>query len=166
MRKRIVIILAATLAAGVGAGTSYAYLTGQDEVENVFQASGTEITVEEEFTPIEEVTPGCVIKKAPRIVSQSSTLCYVRMRVNFSDQDAQKKCLPLEINPGWIEKEDGFYYWQKPLKPGESTGTLFDKVTIRSDVKKEELEAFDLDVYAEAVPCGGLNEEQAWSAMF
>lgn len=165
MKKRIVIMLAATLAAGVGAGTSYAYLTGQDEAENVFSASQTDIIVEEVFEPVEELTPGLVIVKAPKVTSQSGTMCYVRMRVCFSDQEAEEKCLPLVINSGWTKKEDGFYYWKAPLAPGESTGTLFDSVTIRDDVEKEELEAFELDVYAEAVQYAGLSEAAAWETM-
>ena len=165
VKKRIGIILAATLIFGVGAGTSYAYLTAQDDVQNVFQASGTEIVVEEEFTPVQEVTPGLVIAKAPRVISRSSTSCYVRMRVCFSDEQAKNRCHPLEINSGWTEKEDGFYYWKEPLLPGQSTGTLFDRVTIRSDVPQTELEAFDIQVYAEAVQSQGRSEEAAWKIM-
>lgn len=158
-------MLAATLIAGVGAGTSYAYLTGQDNVQNVLQASRTEIKVEEMFTPVPELMPGLVIKKAPRVVSQSSTSCYVRLRVCFSDEQAQKYCQPLVINSGWTIGNDGFYYWKEPLLPGQSTETLFDSVTIRSDIAKEELKQFDIQIYAEAVQSQGVSEETAWKTM-
>ena len=63
------------------------------------------------------------------------------------------------------KKEDGFYYWKEPLQPGEATETLFDTVTIRADVAKEELETFDIQVYAEAVQSQGKSEENAWLTM-
>lgn len=165
MKKYIIAALAAALVLGVGAGTSYAYLTGRDDVENTFQASKTEIEMEEEFDPVPEVLPGLVITKAPKAVSRSSTDCYVRMMVRFSDNAAEAFCEPLSINSGWGWKEDGYYYWHDKVKPGESTGTIFDTVKIRSDVRKENLVDFDILVYAEAVACGDLSMAQAWAAM-
>lgn len=165
MKKRIAAVLAAALILGVGVGTSYAYLTGKDDVENTFQASKTDIKIEENFTPVPELTPGTVITKAPRVISQSSTPCYVRMMVQFSDDEAQKFCQPLVINSGWRQKGDGYYYWDKALSPGEATGTLFDSVTIRPETAKEDMESFDILVYAEAVQSRGMSAEEAWEAM-
>lgn len=158
-------MLAATLILGVGAGTSYAYLTGTDDVENRFLASKTEISVEENFTPVPELSPGLVITKAPRVLSASSTPCYVRMRVSFSDRDAEAFCESLSINQGWTKKEDGYYYWEEPLEPGQQTGTLFDSVTIKAETDKEDLKPFDVYVYAEAVQGRNADQESAWEAM-
>lgn len=165
MKKRIIAVVAAALIMGVGAGTSYAYLTGQDEVKNTFQASKTEIVIEEEYEPAADPKPGTIIKKAPKVVSQSSTDCYVRMMVQFSDNMAKECCEPLVINSGWNQKADGYYYWNKKVAPGECTGTLFDKVEIRSDINEENLTDFDILVYAEAVQCGQMEMESAWASM-
>ncbi len=165
MKKCIIAATAAALILGVGAGTSYAYLTGQDRAENTFTASKTEIVIEEEFEPVPDPVPGTVIKKAPRAVSTSSTDCYIRMMVRFSDKDMQACCEPLVINDGWEQKEDGYYYWHEKVQPGESTGTIFDEVRIRADISREEVAAFDIFVYAEAVQCGGMEMETAWFAL-
>ena len=54
MKKRIVVLFTAALICGVGAGTSYSYLTGNDDIKNVFQVSEVEITIEEEFVPVDD----------------------------------------------------------------------------------------------------------------
>lgn len=165
MRKRVIAVTAAALLLGAGAGTTYAYLTGQDRAENIFQASKTEIAIEEGFEPPADPSPGSVIKKAPRAVSSSGTECYVRMMVQFSDSAAKACCEPLAINGGWSQRADGYYYWLEKVQPGERTGTLFDTVKIRADVKQEEIPDFDILVYAEAVQCVGREMEEAWAAM-
>lgn len=163
MRKFLIAVLASALFFGVGAGVSYAYLTAQDAAVNRFRVSSVDIGIEEEFEPPGEVTPGKVIKKAPRVHSSSDTDCYVRAAVRFTDSAAQDACEPLVIREGWQQKEDGYYYWTAPLHPGEYTGTLFDSVTVRKDAK--EIPPFDILVYAEAVFCNGKTMEEAWEEM-
>lgn len=45
------------------------------------------------------------------------------------------------------EKLKGYFYYKKPLKPGEKTPSLFTDVMIKTD---SDLEAIDLVVYAES----------------
>lgn len=165
MKKRIIACGAAALILGVGAGTSYAYLTGQDKVENVFRASETVIEIKENFVPEPKPKPGTVITKAPRISSSSGTDCYVRAMVRFSDSEAEKFCHPLEINDGWTLMGDGYYYWKEKVRPGAETGTIFDTVKIREEALTEEIIPFDILVYAEAVQCGKLDMTAAWKTM-
>lgn len=165
MKRSMIAGMAAAVLLGAGAGTSYAYLTDRDDVENIFQVSEVNISIKEEFPPVPEIGPGMVITKSPRVVSSSSTDCYVRAMVRFSDSGAENFCQPLTINSGWSRKEDGYYYWQEKLKPGQTTGSIFDKVEIRASAAQEELVGFDVLVYAEAVQCGSLGQEDAWSTM-
>lgn len=161
MKNLIAVVLAAALLLGVGAGVSYAYLTAQDDAANQFEAASVDVDIQEDFDPPDEVKPGMAIPKSPRVYSSSDVDCYVRAMVHFSSSDAQKCCEPLAINEGWSDGGDGYYYWENPLPPGESTGTLFDSVTIRQDAE-EEIPPFEILVYAEAVQCGGLSREEAW----
>lgn len=165
MKKKILGVMAAALILGVGAGTSYAYLTDRDRADNYFTASETKIEIQETFPPVPEITPGLEITKAPRAVSSSDVSCYVRMMVRFSDSEAEAFCEPLVIRQGWIDKGDGYYYWEKELQPGESTGTLFDSVVVKKGVGTEELKPFEILVYAEAVQSGGMGMEEAWMAV-
>lgn len=154
----IVLILAATT------GITYAYLTAKDDVENTFDVSEVDITVDEDFEP-EPPEPGKVIKKAPKVQSSSDTYCYVRIRYNFSSSDAEALCEPIEINYGWSLGADGYYYWDNVVEPGGETGTLFDYVKIKDGIKTDDIIPFDILVYAEAVQTNGLSAEEAWASM-
>ncbi|MDO4523151.1 MAG: SipW-dependent-type signal peptide-containing protein [Eubacteriales bacterium] len=165
MRRYIWTVMAAVLVLGAGVGTSYAYLTAEDEVNNEFSVSETGITITEEFDPPKELRPGQVITKKPWIVSSSNVDCYVRAMVRFSDSRAESFCEALEIQEGWEPAEDGYYYWKEKLAPGETTGALFETVRLREDTEKEELVPFELLVYAEAVQCGELEASDAWKTM-
>lgn len=163
MKNLIIVIVASALFLGVGAGVSYAYLSAQEYAGNEFGTADVAISVREDFEPPGTVTPGQTVKKAPRIESISGTDCYVRAAVRFSDSDMQEACEPLVIGSGWEAGTDGYYYWKQRLKPGEATGALFDGIKIRTDAA--EPVPFDIYVYAEAVQCGELGEQEAWENM-
>lgn len=163
MKKFLVAVLASALFCGVGAGVSYAYLTAKDAAVNQFRASSVDIGIEETFEPPGELRPGTVIKKSPKVRSRSDTDCYVRMSARFTDSRAESACEPLGIREGWQQKEDGYYYWTAPLRPGEATGALFDSVRVRPDAPS--IPPFDILVYAEAVYCNGKTMEKAWEDM-
>lgn len=164
MKRKNWIIVAGLLVAAAGAGTSHAYLTAQDQVDNVFNASAVDITVEEDFEP-EPPEPGKRIKKAPRVHSESDVECYVRIRYAFTDSDAEKLCEPVRINPGWTLKDDGYYYWEKTVSPGKETGALFDCIEVKKEIAEEDIIPFDILVYAEAVQAGELSETEAWAGV-
>ena len=72
---------------------------------------------------------------------------------------------PIHPNVQWTLEPDGFYYYNHVLEPGETTDDVFDSVTIKSDVLKEEIKNLDVLVYAEAVQAGDLSMDEAWAAM-
>ncbi len=164
MKKKNLAVLAAALVLAAGAGTSYAYLTAQDDVTNTFDTAEVETVIEEEFHP-EPPQPGKIIKKAPRVRSLSDTDCFVRMRYEFSNSDAQALCEPITANQGWTMRSDGYYYWDGILEPGQATRTLFDEIRIKSDIQERELLPFDILVYAEAVQSEGMDVQTAWASM-
>ena len=155
----------ALLIAGISTGAAYAYLTAQESVENRLTAASTDIEITEQFDPPAELNPGTVIPKKVAVTSHSSTDCYVRVLVEFSSWKAQQFCEDLEILDGWEKADDGYYYWKEKVKPGETTGQLFSQVKIRSDAAKEDLEKFEILVYAEAVSCGDDSMQEAWEKM-
>ncbi len=167
MKKKDLMMLAAALVLAAGAGSSYAYLTAHDGVTNVFGVAEVGPRIIEDFEP-EPPEPGKAIKKAPKIESNSDTDCYVRMRYEFSSSDAEALCEPIEANQGWTRKEDGWYYWGSAVRPGEGTGTLFDRIQVKPGVTQEEVDAarpFDILVYAEATDASGGDAETAWASM-
>lgn len=164
MRRKHLGILAASLVIAASAGVTYAYLTAQDQVENTFDAAEAEIVVEEDFVP-EPPEPGKTIKKAPRVRNVSDTDCYVRILCVFSDSDAESLCEPTEIQSGWEAKDDGYFYWNSAVRPGEETGALFEYVRIREDISETDMIPFDILVYAEAVQAHGMTAAEAWAWM-
>lgn len=163
--KKIAAVMLALLLTGIGTGTVFAYLTAQDGVNNKITAANTDIRITEKFDPPGELNPGTVIPKTVAVTSSSSTDCYVRVMVHFSSQEAENFCEPLQIQPGWTLGNDGYYYWNKKVTPQETTGNLFSAIVIRKDTAKEELENFDVLVYAEAVCCGKDSMETAWKKL-
>ena len=163
--KKIAAIMLALLIAGISTGAALAYLTAQERVENRLTAASTDIEITEQFDPPEELHPGTVIPKKVAVTSHSSTDCYVRVLVEFSSWKAQQFCEKLEILDGWEKADDGYYYWKEKVHPGETTGQLFSQVKIRSNVDREDLEKFEILVYAEAVSCGSDSMQEAWKKM-
>ena len=163
--KKIAAIMLALLIAGISTGAAFAYLTAQESVENRITASDTDIEITEKYDPPGELRPGLVIPKTVAVTSHSTTDCYVRVLVEFSSWKAQQFCEELKISDGWEKHADGYYYWKEKVNPGRTTGNLFSEVKIRSDVEKEDLEPFEILVYAEAVSCGNDNMQEAWEKM-
>ncbi len=163
--KKIAAMMLAFLIIGISTGAAFAYLTAQESVKNKVTAANTDIEITEKFDPPGELQPGMVIPKTVAVTSHSTTDCYVRVLVEFSSWKAQQFCEELEILEGWEKSEDGYYYWKERVSPGETTGQLFSQVKIRADVEKEDLEKFELLVYAEAVSCGNDSMQEAWEKM-
>ena len=67
----------------------------------------------------------------------------------------------------WTEK-DGYYYYTKPLKPGEVTAPIFTAVTFNADMGNEYQNATaTVDVFAQAVQTANngatVMDAQGWS---
>ena len=129
---------------------------------NTMDATEVNVHIEEDFTTPSDPKPGDQISKKPRVVNDSNVNCYVRMRVNVTNEDLLD---PISVNSGWTLKSDGFYYWNSVLKPGEKTGNLFENVRIKSDALKEGIHDLDVLVYAEAVQAGSNSADSAWATM-
>ena len=144
----------------------YAYLIDRQDTVNRIKIVENKTHIEEEFDPPTDPGPGSVIKKKPCIVNDSVIPVYVRVRVVFSNLDAQAQCEPLKIKDSWKTGEDGYYYYQKQLQPGQRTDTVFDNIVIKNIVKKEDLVPFDILVYEESVQSEGFSSpEEAFSRL-
>ena len=165
MKKKItntLILLGIVGAIGSGAAFTSAYLINGDKAVNTMDATEVNVHIEEDFTTPSDPKPGDQISKKPRVVNDSNVNCYVRMRVNVTNEDLLD---PISVNSGWTLKSDGFYYWNSVLKPGEKTGNLFENVRIKSDALKEGIHDLDVLVYAEAVQAGSNSADSAWATM-
>ena len=111
------------------------------------------IVPKEEF---EEPEPGQETCKNPKAVNTGSVPCYVRAKVFLSDS---RIALDYEdyLNTGAWRKEDGWYYYNGILQPGETTPALFDRILLMEDIPEEVQEA-QLNVVFASVQSEGFDD--------
>lgn len=167
MKKRwMIVLLACCLLVGITGSAAYAYLIDKKEVVNQMSVLENTTHIEEEFETPDDVKPGQVIKKKPRIVNDSAIPVYTRAQVVFSSLQGEEQCHPLVITDSWKKREDGYYYYQKKILPGQCTSTIFDNIVIKNTIKKEDLVSFDILVYEESVQAEGFySPEEAFAGL-
>lgn len=150
VRKMMMVCGAAGLLA---LGGTSAYLTDYDQAVNEFTVGKVEIDLTEpDWKPDEhtKVTPTEDIKKNPKITNTGENEAYVYLQVSIPkanvitadasgnrEAKANKELFTFTKNSGWvlIDSKDGdtarvyTYAYDQILKAGQTTGTLFDKVT-------------------------------------
>lgn len=164
-KKTVSIVAGAALVmtmALAGFGGTYAYLVNEENRTNSIFAGENEITVGEEFDD-GEIKPGGNVHKLPYVNNTGNLDCFVRMRVDFTSSEFG---LP-NNGGGWCtldynttewtyNEEDGYWYYSRILKPGESTkdAPLFTTVSFSTDMQGEydpgKDGEFDIYVYAES----------------
>ncbi|MBP5780506.1 MAG: hypothetical protein J6X34_04650 [Clostridia bacterium] len=156
----MMIICAVLTVVIVSTGITLAYLKDRDDVNNVMTLGETEIEIEETFPPrTSPPYPGEPVIKVVKIENTGNLTCTVRARLVFSESKLEKMTEPLEIGEDWILRPDGFYYYMIPLKPGEVTKPLIEKVVFRRSysnggaISQEDIAGLDpeLIVYSEAL---------------
>ena len=168
----VLVICVATLAAG-----TLAYFTSEGTAHNVITTGGVDITLQEwadegKTKPFEDLTgimPGMTVTKIAEIKNTGASEAWVRVKVEKNIRLAGEG----EVNPdlvelaldtaNWTEK-DGYYYYNKALKPGEVTAPIFSAVTFNASMGNEYQNATaTVDVYAQAVQTAN-NGETALNA--
>lgn len=163
-RKLLILSVLAICIATLAAGT-LAYFTSEGKAHNVITTGGVEITVqewadEEKTKPFEDVTgimPGMTVTKIAEIKNTGASDAWVRVKVEKNiklqgDGTPDTSLVELTLNTAdWTEK-DGYYYYSKPLKPGEVTEPIFTAVTFNVTMGNEYQNATaTVDVAAQAV---------------
>lgn len=163
-RKLLILSVLAICIATLAAGT-LAYFTAEGKAHNVITTGGVEITVQEwadeaRTEPFEDLTgvmPNTTVTKIAEIKNTGASAAWIRVKVEKSiklqgDGTPDTGLVELTLNiADWTEK-DGYYYYSKPLKPGEVTAPIFTAVTFKPDMGNEYQNATaTVDVSAQAV---------------
>ena len=152
---------AVLLIASIGIGI-YAFLSDGDTANNRTTICGVTTDIPEKFTPPDDIKPGDVITKDVKIRNTGKDDCYVRVRSLFSDSDMEKYCtVNYNTTDFTYNKNDGYYYYKKVLKKGETTPSLFTTVTISKNIPQDEIRKFDIIVYQESYQSYGFDSYQA-----
>lgn len=153
MKKKILTVAALAMFAFAAVSGTLAYFTAEERVHNVITSGGVGIEIVEKTEAdsgaevdfpkegIRDVMPGTSASKIVKIKNSGESDAWIRVKVESSIVDADGEDLPLmagsddkkpvmeyEILEGWIPGEDGYYYYEKPVAPGEFTGLFIDTV--------------------------------------
>lgn len=137
------------LAVIITIGTTYAWNRQNGTVFNEFQSAQLQVDVIEEF-PTQEITwCGATLKK---VSFQNTGTVDAFIRVSYADYwlDQNKKYLSNVTEDGqeiaiknwtkdweqsWEDGKDGYYYYKKILKVGETTEVILNSVSFRNSYK-------------------------------
>lgn len=166
----LLIICAALMAAG-----SVAFFNAEGKAHNVITTGGVDIELNEwadveKETPWENgthgtgVMPGETVVKIAEVKNTGSSDAWIRVKVEkelnldreygalLGDKEPDMSKIEIVIGEDWEDGEDGFYYYNKPVKPGETTSPIFEEVAFDAAMGNEFQKATaDVNVTAYAV---------------
>lgn len=150
MKKKIFSLALATCLLAVAAGSTAAYFTTSEKAHNVVTTHKVDIAIEEttivtdengktEEVPFGSVTfdrvmPTATVSKIVKVqMPQDSAGAWVRVKIEKNVTLADKSkgntdYMLIEIEEGWIQGEDGWYYYEKPLAANGITDPIFEEV--------------------------------------
>lgn len=162
--KLLALALLAAGAACLALGTA-AFFSAETTAHNVITTGGVEIELREwadeaRETPFEDVTgvlPGAEITKIAQIENTGASDAWIRVQLDVAvlldGEHLPAEPVALDINTeDWTAGEDGYYYYSRALKAGETTAPIFTTVTFANEMGNEYQNATaTVDVAAQAV---------------
>lgn len=127
-RKLSTLLVSLVLIFIVVAGGTVAYIfTNTGSVKNTFTVPKSEIVVDEDFTG--------KLKENVKVQNNCDYDVYIRASiiVNWIDADGNVSAeapangdysMTIDLNNGWSKGSDGYYYFNKSVAKGDSTGVL------------------------------------------
>lgn len=169
MKKKILLIALLAICLSIVAFGTLAYFTSEDTAHNVITSNGVKIELLEwqddaKTEPFPEngvtgVMPGTKVAKIVEVKNTGSGEAWVRVSTetaitlaNGSQGEVDLSLLTIDFNiEAWTE-QDGWYYYNEALKPGEITAPLFTTVAFAETMDNRYQESTaTVDVNAQAV---------------
>lgn len=166
-KKKIVLLVSVVMLLTMTVGTTLAYLLDtSDTIENIFNPSEVTCAVTETVTETE--------KTDVMITNTGDTEAYIRAAivVNWADGKGnvygktpiKNSDYALDLSEtGWIEGDDGFYYWPNPVAPNNATGYLIDSVKLADGVNAPAGYALSVEILCSAVQSVPAKAVEDWS---
>ncbi len=168
MNKRRILIIALILCLiAVGATGTAAYFSAETKAHNVITSGGVDLEIHEwanddkteEFPDdgVDNVVPATSVTKIVEIENTGSAGAWIRISVVKAVQLASGEAgdpdlLELDINTEDWTEQDGWYYYNNILQPGETTPALFTSVAFAPEMDNSYQEATaTIDIDAQAV---------------
>lgn len=162
--KTLVLALLLILLASVSAGT-LAYFTAEDTAHNVITSGGVDIELIEKIDAddpwpeegISGVMPGEDVAKIVTVKNTGAAAAWIRVKVDVTITKADGTAgdptlIEMDYDEENWTKKDGYWYYSKPVAPGEETEELFTKVTFKTTMDNPyQNSTVSVDVSAQAV---------------
>ena len=167
IKKRVALIAAIVCCIAMVAAGSLAYFTAQETAKNVITTGALKMALHDETTDgkpfpedgISGVVPATTVDKKVYVENVGNVDMYVRIALDKvitpakgTQAELDFSNITLDIDSSkWTEK-DGYYYYNRALKPGEKTEPLFTKVSFGAELGNDYMDAkVVIDVDAQAV---------------
>ena len=151
MKRKVLILSVFAILIAILAANTLAYFTADTKAHNVITTGGVDIELKEwanedrteKFEDKTGVMPGAEVTKIVEIENTGTGPVWVRVQVEL-DVYAEdgKEQLPtdyvtLDFNETDWTYLNGYYYYNYPLDPGETTAPLFTTVTFAPEMGNE-----------------------------
>lgn len=165
MRKRKIVLITGLLCclALLAAGTT-AYFTAEEKVYNIITTANLDIELHSETSagvallaePLDDVMPGNEVERVVYVKNVGDSELYTRISlekvVKTQAENLPSAPVLLDIDTQNWQEADGYYYYMRVLKPGESTAPLFTTVTFEKGMDNRYMDAkVEINVTAQAV---------------
>ncbi len=187
MKRKILVCAVLAICLSLLVFGTLAYFTAEERAHNVITSGNIDIDLQEwadenKTVPFPEdgvgdVMPGTEVTKIVEIKNTGSGAAYIRVEVEqqitLEDGSVDKsENSPLSIDfdkTNWTLGDDGYYYYNKALEPGETTEPLFTKVTFDKTMDNKyqnSTAAIDVTGYAVQTANNGNSalEAKGWAA--
>lgn len=168
MKRKLLILSVVAICIATMAAGSLAYFTAEGKAHNVITTGGVKIAVQEwanqektepYSTQTKGVMPGTPVTKIVEIKNTGASEAWVRVKVvkkielAVPTDNFDESLVELELNEtDWKKEPDGYYYYQKALKPGDTTDPILQSVMFKSAMGNAYQNAkISIDISAQAV---------------
>lgn len=167
----------------VGGTIAYMFISS-DQVTNQFTPAKIVIKVDEDFDPKIEKSNVAITSVEPTETMEGSNIdCYIRAAivVNWMNGDGNVygktpvRGTDYELvlttddgqdSTGWIKRDaDGYYYYEDPVPPGESTGILVIRCVPLATNQCPDGYYLNVDILAQAVQAEGVTDVGSYPAV-
>ena len=150
MRKKLIAGAVVAICLSLMAYSTIAYFTHENTATNVITSGNIRIDLLQEMAVTEDgqtvlfedsqerfdVMPAQEVSKIVKVKNIGDNAAYVRIQVEKAislaegvQGDPDVSLITMDFDrAGWTEN-DGYYYYNEPLEPGETTTALFNNVT-------------------------------------
>ena len=166
MKRKILILSVLAILLAILAANTLAYFTADTTAHNVITTGNVDIALNEwanearteKFEDKTGVMPGAEVTKIVEVENVGTGTAWVRVQVVLvvyaegGNEQLPPDPVTLDFNETDWTYQDGYYYYNKPLAPGETTEPLFTSVSFDDQMGNEyQNSTAHVDVNAYAV---------------